>query len=265
MNQDDATIVDDLYETLQVAPSASPEVVEAAYHGLTKKYGSDPDPAVREQCRDLDRAFQVLSDAGRRAEYDRSRITTRAPAPVAAAVVPAPVGPPANGRETAVKPWPKGVVACPRDPSVETALRCSRCETPICPKCLIQTPVGARCRDCARMSKSPVYTVDSTTMVRAGVAAVVGGIVMGLIWGLVLLPFSVGFFSIFVGAGLGYAFTRMMEFATGRKRGPVIVAFAIFGIGIAWAMQLLFVDVRIAMYGLVAAGVAVYFAYQNLR
>lgn len=264
MNRDDVTIVDDLYETLQIAPSASPEVVEAAYRGLTKKYGSDPDPAVRERRRDLDRAYAVLSDAGLRAEYDRSRAVTRP----AGAVVPQPTAAVAqtNGDGSgSVKTWPKGVVSCPRDPSVETALRCSRCETPICPKCLIQTPVGARCRDCARISKSPVYTVDSTTMVRAGVAAVVGGIAMGLIWGLVLLPFSVGFFSIFVGAGLGYAFTRMMEFATGRKRGPVIVAFAIFGIGIAWAMQLLFVDVRIAMYGLVAAGVAVYFAYQNLR
>jgi hypothetical protein len=266
MNRDEPILVDDLYETLQIAPSASPEVVEAAYRGLTKKYGSDPDPAVREKRRELDRAYAVLSDAGRRADYDRSRGVPRptaadVPESPAAVVVVAANG---NGSDT-VKTWPRGVVACPRDPSVETALRCSRCETPICPKCLIQTPVGARCRDCARISKSPVYTVNNATMVRAGVAAVVGGIVMGLIWGLVLLPFSVGFFSIFVGAGLGYAFTRMMEFATGRKRGPVIVAFAIFGIGIAWGMQLLFVDVRIAMYGLVAAGVAVYFAYQNLR
>ncbi|MBA4180446.1 MAG: hypothetical protein C0506_07650 [Anaerolinea sp.] len=263
MNPNEPLLVDDLYETLQVAPSASPEVVEAAYHGLTKKYGSDPDPAVREQRRDLDRAYEVLSDASRRADYDRSRMAGRAAAPVSTAQ---PTAPPANGEATvAVKTWPKGVVTCPRDPGVETALRCSRCETPICPKCLIQTPVGARCRDCARMTKSPVYTVSNATMVRAALASVVGGVAMGLIWGLVLLPFSVGFFSIFVGAGLGYAFTRMMEFATGRKRGPVIVAFAVFGIGIAWAMQLLFVDVRIAMYGLVAAGVAVYFAYQNLR
>lgn len=88
---------------------------------------------------------------------------------------------------------------------------------------------------------------------------------MGLIWGFVLLPFSVGFFSIFVGAGLGYAFTRMMEFATGRKRGPVVVAFAIFGIGIAWSIQLLIVPFQFALYGLVAVGVAVYLAYQNLR
>lgn len=88
---------------------------------------------------------------------------------------------------------------------------------------------------------------------------------MGLIWGLVLLPFTFGFFSIFLGAGLGYAFTRALELATGRKRGPVVVAFAIAGICVAWGMTLLFIPMRVALYGLVAAGIAAYLAYQNLR
>lgn len=93
----------------------------------------------------------------------------------------------------------------------------------------------------------------------------VGGVVMGLIWGLVLLPFTFGFFSIFLGVGLSYAFTRALEFATGMKRGPVVVGFAILGIGIAWGMTLLFIPLRVALYGLVAAGIAAYLAYQNLK
>lgn len=157
------------------------------------------------------------------------------------------------------------VVQCARDPGVETALRCSRCDTPICPKCLIHTPVGARCRDCARLAKSPVYTLSSGHLLRAAVASIIGGLVMGGIWILVLLPFTVGFFSIFIGAGLGYVFTRTLEFATGRKRGPAVVAFATAGILIAWSMQFLVVDWRFALYSLVAVGVGVYFAYQNLR
>lgn len=158
-----------------------------------------------------------------------------------------------------------GVVPCLRHPEIETALRCSRCETPICPKCLIHTPVGARCRDCARLSKSPVYTLSGAHLLRAGIASLIGGVAMGLVWTLILLPFTVTFFSIFIGAGLGYAFTRVLEVATGRKRGPVIVAFASAGIMIAWSMQLLVVDLRFALYGLVAAGIGIYFAYQNLR
>ncbi len=158
------------------------------------------------------------------------------------------------------------VVQCARHPGVETALRCSRCETPICPRCMIQTPIGARCPDCARLSKSPVYTLTPTTLVRAGVAALIGGVAMGLIWRLILLPFTVGLFSIFIGAGLGYGFTRMMEFATRRKRGPGVVALAMGGIALAWAMQpLLGVPFEFARYGLVAVGIGMYLAYQNLR
>lgn len=257
MNPTEPTTMD-LYEALQVSPSASPEVIQAAYRGLSRKFGSDPDPAVRERRRILDEAYAVLSNEGRRAEYDR----TRAGAPAVA--VPSAAAP-KEAASAAAPAYPRGVVDCPRDPGTSTALRCSRCETPICPKCLIQTPVGARCRDCARISRSPIYTMNNATMARAAAAAVIGGVLMGLIWVFVLRPFSYGFFSIFLGAGLGYAFTRMMEFATGRKRGPAVVGFAIAGIAIAWAMQLLFLPWELALYGLVAVGVACYFAYQNLR
>jgi len=254
----------DLYEILQVSPSASPEVIEAAYNGLSKKFGADADPAVRERRRGLDEAYGVLSNDAKRADYDRARKgPVSPPGPPPAATVGPATGP---GASSDAPVYPRtGVVACPRDPEVQTGLRCSRCENPICPKCLIQTPVGARCRDCARISRSPVYTMTNATMARAAVAAIVGGVVMGLIWAVVLQPFSYGFLSIFLGAGLGYAFTRMMEFATGRKRGPAVVGFAIGGIAIAWGMQLLFLPFEIALYGLVAVGVACYFAYQNLR
>jgi hypothetical protein len=249
----------DLYEVLQVSPFADPEVITGAYERLTKKYGADPSAEVRERRRLLDEAYAVLSDPSRRAEYDASRGT----APLASALprygvpLPAPAPSPAGVS--------RGVVACARDPEVQTALRCSRCDTPICPKCLVQTPVGARCRDCARISRSPVYTLGSSEIMRAAGASIILGVVMGLIWGFVLLPFSFGFFGIFLGAGLGYVFTRALEFSTGRKRGPAVVAFAVVGIGIAWAMQFLFVEPRLAMYDLLAVGVAIYFAYQNLR
>lgn len=158
------------------------------------------------------------------------------------------------------------VVACPRHPETETALRCSRCEQPICPACFIQSPVGARCQDCAKVVKNPMYTLTSVQKARAAAAAVVGGLVMGLIWGFVLLPFGGGIiFVILLGAGLGYAFTRVMEFATGSKRGPIVVAFAVGGMLIAWSVLILFVGISVAMPALLAVGAGWYFAYQNLK
>jgi hypothetical protein len=48
---------------------------------------------------------------------------------------------------------PGETLRCARHPNTETVLRCGRCETPICPRCQIQTPVGARCPTCARVKR----------------------------------------------------------------------------------------------------------------
>lgn len=42
---------------------------------------------------------------------------------------------------------PTELVTCPRD-GVDTRLRCSECQSPICPKCLVRTAVGLRCPNC---------------------------------------------------------------------------------------------------------------------
>lgn len=252
MSAPDPTV--DYYEALEVAPSASAEVIDAAYRGLMKKYGDDPDPAVRERRRTVEQAHAVLSNAERRAQYDDARrgfvATKDSPEPV--------------------KLGGATVVACARDPEVQTALRCSRCDTPICPKCLVQTPVGARCRSCARIARSPVYTVNGQYLVRAIAAGLLGGIAMGLIWGFASravpgVAFGGIFVALILGAGLGFGFTRIMELAVNRKRGPVVVACAMGGILLASGIQVLFVGGTILIGTLLAAAAGLYFAYQNLR
>lgn len=39
-------------------------------------------------------------------------------------------------------------VCCYRHPDRETGIRCSRCEKPICPDCMVNASVGFHCRDC---------------------------------------------------------------------------------------------------------------------
>ena len=43
---------------------------------------------------------------------------------------------------------PASEVVCPRD-GVVTRLRCTDCQTPICPSCFVRTPVGLKCDACA--------------------------------------------------------------------------------------------------------------------
>jgi hypothetical protein len=62
----------DLYDELQVSRSAEPEVIEAAYRRLARKYHPDVsnDPASAARMQRIIHAYTVLSDPRRRAEYD---------------------------------------------------------------------------------------------------------------------------------------------------------------------------------------------------
>lgn len=67
--------IEDLYEILQVHPSARPEVIQASHWQLTQLYNPDhySYPNARDLLNAIDRAYEVLSDPSRRAEYDQYR------------------------------------------------------------------------------------------------------------------------------------------------------------------------------------------------
>jgi hypothetical protein len=113
------------------------------------------------------------------------------------------------------------VVPCAADPQVETALRCGRCDTPICPRCLVMTPVGARCRNCARLRKNPIYVVGPVYYARA----IGAGLAVAAIGTYVLasIPFFQFFGLLLLGAAVGEAVTR----AANRKRGTGLAVVAV--------------------------------------
>lgn len=65
----------DLYEILQVHPSAHPEVIRAAYRRLAQIYHPDrnPSPDAAERMAAISHAYDVLNDPTRRAAYDREQ------------------------------------------------------------------------------------------------------------------------------------------------------------------------------------------------
>jgi hypothetical protein len=113
------------------------------------------------------------------------------------------------------------VVPCAADPKVETALRCGRCDTPICPRCLIMTPVGARCRSCAQMRKSPIFVVSPVYYLRA----IGAGLAVAAIgtYALAFIPFFQFFGLLLLGVAVGEAVTR----AANRKRGTGLAVVAV--------------------------------------
>jgi DnaJ-class molecular chaperone len=72
----------DYYEVLEIGPTAKTSEIRAAYRRLALKWHPDKNPqnkeAANEKFQQISAAYEVLSDAGRRSEYDQER---NAPAP----------------------------------------------------------------------------------------------------------------------------------------------------------------------------------------
>jgi hypothetical protein len=64
------------YKVLQVDPSAEPEVIEAAYRRLVRKYHPDVNQAAgaEDRMKELIDAYAVLRDPARRSAFDRQRV-----------------------------------------------------------------------------------------------------------------------------------------------------------------------------------------------
>jgi len=162
---------------------------------------------------------------------------------------------------------------CATHPDVETGLRCGKCGKPICPKCMVQTPVGARCRECARLYKLPTYRVSSVYYLRAAGTALGMAIVVGLIWGIIegfLLSYFFGIFSLILAAGVGYAIGEVVSLSVNKKRGPWLAVVGSLGMVIAYLVNIFsfgsfpFSPLGI-VFDLIGLGIGIYMAVSRLR
>ena len=164
-------------------------------------------------------------------------------------------------------------IHCARHPKTETGIRCGRCEDPICPDCLVHSPVGMRCPDCARVNRVPTYDVPLQYLLR-GIAAGVGiALVLGIAFffaaplmfrlvflGLPAVNTILPFLYVVMLAAIGYAVGEAVSLSTNRKRGlklklvgagsvfvaslPITVAFP----SAAYGLTYLFVGLAIATW-----------------
>lgn len=158
---------------------------------------------------------------------------------------------------------------CATHPSVETELACGKCEKPICPKCLIQTPVGARCRECANLRKLPQFEISLSYYARAIGAALVSGGVLGLVWGFLLGDARLGLlFAALVGLGVGYVVGEAVSIAVNRKFGVPLQAIAGGGVVLAYALGNVIGGVDNWVIGfddLLVVGIGIFVAAGRLR
>ncbi|MFF3502200.1 rhomboid family intramembrane serine protease [Streptomyces sp. NPDC003247] len=91
-----------------------------------------------------------------------------------------------------------GLPACYRHADRETGVRCTRCERPICPECMVSASVGFQCPDCVRTGSGTGHAPSASqprTLAGGTVAAdprLVTKILMGLCLAAFLVQLSVG-------------------------------------------------------------------------
>ena len=158
---------------------------------------------------------------------------------------------------------------CARHRDVTTRLRCASCETPICPQCAVEAPIGLRCPDCGRPDRAGGLRRRPDQIGRAVGVAVAGALVGGALIGVVrlLLPIGGLIVAYLVGLQVGQ---RVRRAASGNTvdvvRGvalvgaasSAVVAEVVLGVVDGGAVSL-----RIAT--LLAAGVAAFGAWSATR
>lgn len=124
-------------------------------------------------------------------------------------------------------PGEPGVYFCARHKSVKVRLRCGRCEAPICARCTVMTPVGARCKDCGTNRSSHIFQLSLVqVLVALGTSLALGALGAFLIDS---LPF-IGLFTIFYASAVGTLAGKVIVRATGGKRGIKLAVVAVAGL-----------------------------------
>ncbi len=161
---------------------------------------------------------------------------------------------------------------CDAHPDVETALRCGKCDKPICPKCMVETPVGARCRECARINKLPTFQISNKQMLVSSCVGLLIAVAYGFLWGMLSLFANFIFLNLLLGAGAGFVISEGMSRVINRKRGTKLAVIAIIlvvvsgfasiftPLGMIYSPTIMFI-----MLDIVAVGIGIYVAVNRLR
>jgi len=155
--------------------------------------------------------------------------------------------------------------SCAEHSDTPTNLRCSRCEKLVCPRCMVQAPVGIRCREHGQGQKLPTYQVSRGYLARGIGAGVAIGVAGGATLALVVLPiaWSIPFGTMIALGGFGYLLGEGISRATNRKRGRPLVIVAVASILIAFGIIYYFTGLGLSM--LFGIGASIYLAVTRLR
>jgi hypothetical protein len=131
---------------------------------------------------------------------------------------------------------------------------------------MVETPVGARCPDCARLYRLPTFQVSGRYLLIAGGTGLGMAAVCGLIWGLIGSFLGFPYLNILLGAGAGYAISEVISLSVNRKRGTRLAIIAGLAVAISYLVSIFSLwgaDFR--LFDLLAIAVGIFIAVSRLR
>lgn len=135
---------------------------------------------------------------------------------------------------------------------------------------MVQTPVGARCQDCARLSKLPTYCI-STPCYLKGIGTALGmAIACGVIWGFIDMLIPAFSFNLILAPATGYAIGEITSLSVNRKRGTGLAIIVGVAVVLSYAITWIFFRGRPVRlfdipYHLLALGLGIFVAITRLR
>lgn len=159
---------------------------------------------------------------------------------------------------------------CAYHPDVETDLRCGKCGKPICPRCMVQTPVGVRCPDCAGLAKLPTFRVSARYYLIATGAALGMAIACGAAWGAIEWLVPIFSLNLLLAPAAGYAIGEVTSLAVNRKRGTGLAVVGGIAAAISYGITLFFpgtlnFGIFSVIYHIIALGLGIFLAVTRLR
>jgi hypothetical protein len=135
---------------------------------------------------------------------------------------------------------------------------------------MVQTPVGARCPDCAQLYKLPTYRVSTKYYLMAAGTALGMAIVCGIAWG--AIEWVIPFFSLnlLLAPGAGFAIGEVVSLSVNRKRGTGLAIVGGIAVAISYFVTFLFpgglpLSLFNILYHLIALGLGIFVAVTRLR
>ena len=157
----------------------------------------------------------------------------------------------------------EAVTHCHWHPGVETRLYCRDCGKHVCTQCMVQAPVGIKCRECGKAMPAPTFDVQPSYYARAVGVAVATAIGGGLLWSLFMAIFPI--FPSIAGMAVGYAAGELISRSVNRKRGVGLACIAAGSVVGAFLVALIIMGPFFGLIGLLIVGFSIYTAVQRVR